>query len=55
MECPDCEGEGIIHEICPECEGNPDTVGDAGCSTCEGEGYIETACQRCNQTGEIDV
>lgn len=50
-ECPDCEGEGILHDDavcercggtgeieCPECFGMGDT--SYTCFECEGEGFI---------------
>lgn len=47
IPCPVCNDKGFIKQVCPECEGNPDEIGDTGCSTCEGDNYIMVQCEKC--------
>ncbi len=55
MPCPICDDKGFIEEVCPECEGSPDEIGDTGCSTCEGDGYIEIPCEECNEMNDDEI
>ena len=54
MECSDCDGAGVIHRRCPECDGKPCEIGGTGCSTCGGDGAIEPKCTTCDGAGEIE-
>lgn len=44
-ECPECEGDGTVDCVCPDCQ----DVHDKDCSACDGSGFIESGagCQDC--------
>lgn len=49
VKCADCEGKGIISELCKQCGGK----GSYQCPTCKGYGNISTPCDRCHGDGVI--
>ena len=53
--CPQCNGEGVVVEMCNDCQGH-------GCLECDGQGYIALECAYCGapekhdaNTGEVNV
>lgn len=38
--CPQCNGKGIVVEMCNDCQGH-------GCLECDGQGYIAWGCETC--------
>ena len=54
--CHDCEGIGVVSDICYYCNGSGEGLADGTiCKACKGTGELNAVCPTCKGLGEITI
>jgi len=56
VECEECEGTGLIYDLCQACNGSGEGAYDGAlCTKCRGSGEDVYPCECCDGKGKYEI